>query len=67
MRLCRIAYISLLVCLLLVGCVPPRPIELWYEEPAGEWLDALPIGNGRLDARVTGEWNKKGGVSVNIL
>ena len=27
---------------------------LWYDKPAGEWTDALPIGNGRLGAMVFG-------------
>jgi len=27
---------------------------LWYDEPAGEWIDALPVGNGRLGAMVHG-------------
>lgn len=28
--------------------------ELWYSRPAGEWTEALPIGNGRLGAMVFG-------------
>lgn len=28
--------------------------ELWYKQPATEWTDALPIGNGRLGAMVHG-------------
>jgi alpha-L-fucosidase 2 len=27
---------------------------LWYEKPAAQWIDALPIGNGRLGAMVFG-------------
>src|SRR5215472_4048934 len=27
---------------------------LWYNQPAREWLEALPIGNGRLGAMVFG-------------
>src|SRR5262245_18145590 len=27
---------------------------LWYDKPAVEWTDALPIGNGRLGAMVFG-------------
>src|SRR6266550_8802982 len=27
---------------------------LWYKEPATQWIDALPIGNGRLGAMVFG-------------
>ena len=28
--------------------------QLWYREPATEWTDALPLGNGRLGAMVYG-------------
>lgn len=28
---------------------------LWYDEPASQWTDALPIGNGRLGAMVFGD------------
>jgi alpha-L-fucosidase 2 len=29
-------------------------LQLWYEAPAHEWVEALPIGNGRLGAMVFG-------------
>ncbi len=29
-------------------------VTLWYEQPAAQWVDALPIGNGRLGAMVLG-------------
>ena len=29
-------------------------LVLWYEEPASEWVEALPIGNGRFGAMVFG-------------
>ncbi len=29
-------------------------MRLWYEQPAGPWEEALPIGNGRLGAMVFG-------------
>ncbi|MFP4502559.1 MAG: glycosyl hydrolase family 95 catalytic domain-containing protein [Candidatus Hydrogenedentota bacterium] len=32
----------------------PGPNTLWYEEPAEEWTEALPVGNGRLGAMVFG-------------
>ncbi|KFZ00550.1 hypothetical protein V500_01029 [Pseudogymnoascus sp. VKM F-4518 (FW-2643)] len=31
-----------------------NPLHLWYREPASKWPDALPIGNGRLGAMVSG-------------
>lgn len=30
-------------------------MKLWYEQPAKDWNEALPIGNGRLGAMVFGE------------
>ena len=32
--------------------------KLWYEAPASEWTDALPIGNGRLGAMIFGDPHK---------
>ncbi|MGO4420306.1 glycoside hydrolase N-terminal domain-containing protein, partial [Streptomyces sp. MCAF7] len=32
----------------------PGELALWYPRPASEWLEALPIGNGRLGAMVFG-------------
>jgi len=31
-----------------------KKMELWYTAPASEWLEALPIGNGRLGAMIFG-------------
>ena len=33
--------------------------SLWYNEPAKQWTDALPIGNGRLGAMVYGRTEKE--------
>lgn len=30
------------------------PLELWYREPAPDWVSALPVGNGHLGAMVFG-------------
>jgi alpha-L-fucosidase 2 len=32
----------------------PQQLLLWYEKPATQWVEALPIGNGRLGAMVFG-------------
>jgi alpha-L-fucosidase 2 len=29
-------------------------LVLWYEKPAAQWVEALPVGNGRLGAMVFG-------------
>ena len=33
---------------------PGRPLRLWYPRPATRWVEALPLGNGRLGAMVWG-------------
>ena len=38
-----------------VAANPSRqPLVLWYEKPAEQWVEALPIGNGRLGAMIFG-------------
>lgn len=32
----------------------PTPLRLWYDKPAANWNEALPLGNGRLGAMVFG-------------
>lgn len=34
--------------------VEDEGLKLWYDEPAGQWVEALPVGNGRLGAMVFG-------------
>jgi alpha-L-fucosidase 2 len=50
-------------CLLLLAAVvswcggraqSAEPLLLWYDKPAGKWVEALPVGNGRLGAMVFG-------------
>ncbi len=37
--------------------VASRELTLHYDKPAAEWIDALPVGNGRIGAMVFGgEW-----------
>ncbi|MCA9259450.1 MAG: glycoside hydrolase family 95 protein, partial [Planctomycetales bacterium] len=33
---------------------PKNPLTLWYVRPARQWVEALPLGNGRLGAMVFG-------------
>ena len=35
------------------------PLKLWYEQPARNWNEALPIGNGRLGAMIFGDPGKE--------
>ena len=33
---------------------PSNGLVLWYPQPARQWVEALPVGNGRLAAMVFG-------------
>ena len=46
-----------IVLLFLTSCSSNKnaTLELWYKQPAHEWEEALPIGNGRLGAMVFGD------------
>lgn len=45
----------------LQGQPPSAAPRLWYRDPAARWIDALPVGNGRLGAMV------HGGVGCEVL
>lgn len=34
--------------------VKPSPLRLWYRQPAKEWVEALPVGSGKLGAMIFG-------------
>ena len=43
----------------IMACAQPAPVagdqeRLWYDAPAGRWLEALPLGNGQMAAMVFG-------------
>lgn len=48
---------SILFLLLHSADTHAQDLQLWYDEPAREWVEALPIGNGRLGAMVFGGIN----------
>ena len=35
-------------------------LKLWYEQPAKSWIEAMPLGNGRLGAMVFGKSARSG-------
>ncbi|HLZ55119.1 MAG TPA: glycoside hydrolase family 95 protein [Verrucomicrobiae bacterium] len=45
----------------LTGSAPPptEPLSLWYRQPATKWVEALPVGNGRIGAMVFGGINRE--------
>ena len=36
-----------------------KAFKLWYKSPASQWLEALPVGNGRLGGMVFGDPSKE--------
>ncbi len=44
----------LAVFLPLLAFAQQRDLKLWYPQPARQWVEALPVGNGRLGAMVFG-------------
>ena len=53
--------ILLLTCvtLLTTSALASDATTLWYQQPAGKWEEALPLGNGRLGAMVFGHADKE--------
>lgn len=48
----------LAICIFISGFSPAQKggkYKLWYDKPASQWVEALPIGNGRLAAMVFGD------------
>lgn len=48
---------NLLLLLLLIACAKTpdeKPLTLWYDQPAANWNEALPVGNGHAGAMVFG-------------
>lgn len=41
------------------AAAPSEPLSLWYRQPARQWTDALPVGNGRIGAMVFGGVNRE--------
>src|SRR4051812_38400828 len=55
--MCRRILILTAMCLVssVVSAAPAgQDLKLWYTKPASKWVEALPIGNGRLGAMVFG-------------
>ena len=41
------------------GAVAQSDLKLWYKQPARNWNEALPVGNGRIGAMVFGKVNEE--------
>ena len=46
--------LSVAVCAVWVPARASEDLTLWYDEPAEKWLEALPMGNGRLGGMMFG-------------
>ena len=43
------------IALVVLPCTAEQsPLKLWFDKPANQWEEALPLGNGRLGAMVHG-------------
>ena len=50
----RLFYFVIVLALFFSPCVLANQLKLWYSEPAKQWFEALPVGNGRLGAMIYG-------------
>ncbi len=47
-------FVLILLSVGLINAQDESNLKLWYEKPASQWVEALPVGNGRLGAMVFG-------------
>ena len=45
----------LLFLIITLNSIAQKPLTLWYKQPARNWNEALPIGNGRIGAMIFGK------------
>ena len=54
----RMVLMACMACCSLLGIThaaePSSGLALWYDKPAAKWLEALPVGNGRIGCMVFG-------------
>nr|WP_304226962.1 glycoside hydrolase family 95 protein [Phocaeicola plebeius] len=58
MRILFFCVLSFFYCYL-YSAKDSRDVKLWYETPAEDWNQALPVGNGRIGAMIFGEIDKE--------
>lgn len=59
MYLKSIIIFSAAICAASSVCANAAESTLWYQAPAKEWMEAMPIGNGRIGAMVYGGINRE--------
>jgi len=47
-------FLSVVSILLFSNAFSQHDLKLWYDKPARNWNEALPVGNGRLGAMIFG-------------
>src|SRR5262249_16706500 len=50
----RILFVAVGLALVGRSAIAKSELTLWYAQPAEKWVEALPVGNGRLGAMVFG-------------
>ena len=51
-----------------MSLVASKEFRLWYRQPASKWLEALPLGNGRLGAMLWGgPQRERAGLNIDTL
>ncbi|MBA4057794.1 MAG: hypothetical protein C0490_23970, partial [Marivirga sp.] len=51
--------LSIVATVLFSSAFAQNDLKLWYDKPARNWNEALPVGNGRLGAMVFGKVNEE--------
>jgi alpha-L-fucosidase 2 len=62
MRVSRLSYVLFSLLFfpsLLINAQQSKKLIIWYDKPAKQWVEALPVGNGRLGAMVFGDPSKE--------
>jgi alpha-L-fucosidase 2 len=50
----KISIVTLLLFAIAFPSTGQSPLKLWYNQPASKWVEALPVGNGKIGAMVFG-------------
>lgn len=56
MTIMKIIFLSVTLFSYFASFAQTKDPELWYKKPASKWVEALPVGNGRIGAMVFGDY-----------
>ncbi len=56
---CQALFVTILSLSCFAAAAPKHHFNLWYTQPASQWTEALPIGNGHMGAMVYGRTDKE--------